>query len=62
MGCQDLIGSIYDVHETIVIVEYLQLVNCPMWVPQTSNLCLTGGLYLVICIGGCAYHRHLFVV
>ena len=62
VGYQDLIGSIYGIHKAVLILEYLWLVNSSMWVPHTRNFCLTGGLYLVVCIGGCAYHRHHFVV
>ena len=51
VGSQDLIGSIYGIHEAVVIAEYLRLVNSSLWVPHTSNSCLTGGLYLAT-IGG----------
>ena len=62
MGSQDLIGSIYGIHELVVIVEDLRLFNSSIWVPHTSNFCLTGSLYLVICFGECTYYRHYFVV
>ena len=47
MGCQDLIRSMYGIHEVVLIVKYLRLVNSSMWVPHTSNFCFTLSFALV---------------
>ena len=56
LDSHDLIRSIYGIHEAIVILKYLWLVKSSIWVPNTSNFCLTGDLNLVVCNGRCAYH------